>query len=93
MVTITIQIGNSDDKLFQSEWSNYVKAVRQVIQMHASEIHFFGGSSTWKEWQNVAWIVCVAEDDIPHLKNELITIREIFNQESIAWMIGDPEFI
>lgn len=93
MATITIQISNSDDKLSQPEWSNYVKAVRQVIQMRASEIHFFGGSPTWEKWQNVTWIVCVAEDDIPHLKNELITIREIFNQESIAWMIGNTEFI
>lgn len=93
MATVIIQIGNSDDKLSQSRWSDYVETARRIIQMQASEIHFFGGSLTWDTWQNVAWVIYITEEDAFNLKNELFLIRKKFGQDSVAWTIGDTEFI
>jgi len=42
MKTITIQIGNSDDKLSQASWSEFVERARQLISVHSRVVHFFG---------------------------------------------------
>lgn len=92
--TVVIQIGNTDDKLTQSEWSQYVEDMSRVIEMWATTIHFFGGSSTWEPWQNVAWVIECSQRNQLELQNELIPIiRHRFGQDSVAWTKGSTEFI
>lgn len=93
MKTITVQIGNSDDKLTQATWSIFVQDVRKVISDYCHAIYFFGGSSGWESWQNVAWIAECYEDRIPSLKKELAKMRVAYGQESVAYMEGETEFI
>jgi hypothetical protein len=95
MKTITIQIGNSDDKLSQKEWSEYISAVNMEINNSTeyTNIHFFGASASWESWQNACWVFEIEEFLAFNLRNNLIKIRELYKQNSIAWTEGDTSFI
>lgn len=93
MKTVIIQIGNSDDKLTQAQWSHYVESVRNEIEQIANEVHFFGGAPTWYPWQNVAWCIVCDESKIDLLGDRLIKVRESYKQGSVAFTIGKTVFI
>lgn len=93
MKTITVQIGNSDDKLTQEEWSKFVEATDKIIHYNSRTIHFWGGSVAWVKWQNVAWIFECEEEKISVLKDALWLIRSMYKQDSIAYTEGDTQFI
>lgn len=93
MKTVTIQIGNSDDKLSQERWSHYWETVDGDISDFAEETHFSASSHGWAPWQNHCWVICVKESNIPSLINRLTEIRKSFDQDSIAITIGDTQFI
>ena len=85
MTTITVQIGTSDDKLTQVQWSQYVERVHHHIEAHCLSLHFFGGSQNWTAWQNVAWVFECANSDVPSLKEGLTVARMAYGQESVAY--------
>jgi hypothetical protein len=94
MKTITIQTGNTDDKLTQDEWASFVEEIRKVIKHSFVAVHFFGAPPNWVGWQNAAWVfevysVEMAED----IKKKMIAIRDSYGQDSIAWTEGETEFI
>jgi hypothetical protein len=93
MKTITIQIGNSDNKLTQNDWAHYVESAKLSIESHANEVHFFGGPPNWYPWQNVAWVIAIKDEEIPTLKQSLAYVRHSYKQDSIALLIGETEFI
>jgi len=91
MKTITVQIGNSDNKLSQKQWHNFVKEVRTFIESRADEVHFFGGSSNWELWQNVTIIFNIKESE--NLKSLISQISKNYLQDAVAWTEGVTEFI
>ena len=91
--TAVVQIGNSDNKLTQDEWHNFVEKVHINIDIWAEKSHFFGGSPNWARWQNVSWVFEIEEKNTPALKKILCNLKEPFKQESIAWLEGDILFI
>ena len=93
MKTITIQIGNSDDKLTQAEWASFVRTMRSSILDSAHTVHFFGAPMNWENWQNAAWVIAIEEDRIPILKQEIIKVRQEFKQDSVAWTEGETLFV
>lgn len=93
MITITIQAGNTDNKLSQQEWSNFVRKLDGEIRFHAEDIHFFGGSENWALWQNVAWIIVTDRNRLEILKSQVMNTREAFYQSSVAWTEGATEFV
>lgn len=93
MKTITIQIGNSDNKLSQAEWAHYAQAVKLIVFNFARKIHFSGGSATWEPWQNIAWVIIPLNDDLQEFKEALIIVRQNFNQESMAFAVGETIFL
>lgn len=93
MKTISIQIGNSDNKLTQQEWGKFVREVNGAIEAHAAAVHFFGGPSNWSPWQNVAWVIECAEYMIPSLKDYLAKTKVAHQQDSIAYLEGEGLFI
>jgi hypothetical protein len=93
ITTVTVQIGNSDDKLTQAEWSNYVDNVHNKIREYAKQMHFFGGSPNWYAWQNACFVFEIDEKFYTELCSELKFIREFFEQGSIAIVRGNTEFI
>jgi len=93
MKTVVIQIGNSDDKLSQVSWAAFVLAVRTQILEHCRQVHFFGAPSNWERWQNAAWVFECDEEKIPALKLAVRDVRLCFDQDSIAWMEGETQFV
>lgn len=92
--TYTIQIGNSDNKLNQKNWSEFVRLVTFKICDHSSQIHFSAGSPSEAEWQNFCWVIDINDDEeLNWLKRDLTQLRMRFNQDSIALTAGITEFI
>jgi len=96
-MTITIQIGNSDNKLTQRRWADFVAAVSDRLEVYvedrSAEIHFFGAPHTWAQWQNAAWVVSIESDVLKFLRPELAYIARTFDQDSIALTVGETEFV
>ena len=93
MKTVTICIGNSDNKLTQQEWSNFIERVYVVMCDRSVAVHFSGFSAGDSPWQNVCWVAEVAKEDIEPLRAELKNVRERFKQDSVAFTAGETEFI
>jgi len=90
---ISVQAGNSDNKLTQQEWAALVATLNQAIEEYQKARHFFGGSITWAEWQNVCWVVETEEEDLPLLKRRLARIRAVYSQDSVCVLAGVAEFV
>lgn len=98
MQTITIQIGNTDDKLKQDEWSDFVGDIHMILEMMKErgliDIHFYGSSLPFEWWQNAAWVITASDDKhIEFLRSRITEIRKRYQQESAAWTRGFTEFI
>ena len=96
MKTITIQIGNSDDKLTQREWSNYVREMGDRVARYGGQIHFSGSSSPCAPWQNCCWVLEVARDattSVETLRAQVASVGKLFRQESVAFTVGETEFV
>ena len=90
--TATIQIGNTDNKLTQQEWSQFVEEMNKDISM--LEIHFSGFSLPDKPWQNACWVFCASEVIIDTLRKTILpSLCKEFKHESIALTVGDTEFV
>ena len=96
-MTATIQIGNTDDKLTQKRWSEYVDsvaaAVHKMILYNGAQAHFFAASCGTKVWQNACWVLEVVPESVLDLKCYLGDIRSRYDQDSVAFTIGEAEFI
>ena len=93
MKTVTIGIGNSDDKLTQVKWSNYVRTVDAIVASQHADVHFAGGSSAELPWQNYCWVLVIKEKQIQELKTSLVFLKTQYEQESIAFVVGNTELI
>lgn len=95
MKTVTLQIGNSDDKLSQQEWSNFICMVDETITMFRGNLHFSGGSAADKPWQNYCFVFELDEDILvtKSFQHQLKDIREKYKQDSIAWLEGNNLFV
>jgi hypothetical protein len=93
MKIITIQIGNSDNKLSQAKWAHYVQAIKLIVANFAYDTYFLGGSSTWEQWQNMCWVIAPLNDDLQEFKEALVNVRQNFNQESMAFTVGETIFL
>ena len=93
MKTVTIQIGNTDDKLTQTEWASFVLMMRTQILSHCKQVHFFGAPANWERWQNCAWIVECEDSKLDALKAAVADARNVFRQDSAAWTQGETQFV
>lgn len=93
MTTAVVQIGNSDDKLPQREWSRFIMEVGNVIDTGGTQIHFRGGSSPKSPWQNYCYVFEINDVDLLVLKKRLAVVAGKYRQDSIALTAGPTEFI
>jgi hypothetical protein len=99
MKTITLQIGNSDDKLTQAEWAEFVDAIDDAINRMVGglpgELHFSGGSANCAKWQNYCWVFTMTKDPTitSEFKRAISGIRIVCRQKSVAWTEGETSFI
>lgn len=89
----TIQIGNTDNKLTQQEWSEYVEAVHAATTVDGIETHFFASSEGSKPWQNACWVVAIRETELDPMLSSVKKIRKQYKQESVAIVLGDVRLI
>lgn len=91
--TVTLSIGNTDNKLTQQMWANFVEQVGSLIRAWGGVIHFFGGPANYEPYQNVAWIFEIEERNIGTVKERVRVIASIHRQDSVAWLEGITQFI
>jgi hypothetical protein len=90
-----IQVGNSDNRLTQSQWRDFCNDIHKLIQFCEGHIHFSAPSVGWADWQNACWVFELPEDNsyLSFLKFRIKDIRELYKQESIAWFCGKLELL
>lgn len=93
MKTITIQIGNTDDKLSQKQWAIFYAEVNHEVTQAKCQVHFAGPSPAQCPWQNACWVILIDGSEALTLRNALIPLRERFMQDSIAWTEGETQFV
>jgi hypothetical protein len=93
MKTVCVQIGNSDGKLTQQQWSEFVRKTEAAIQPHAFTIHFSGFSRPDAPWQNACWVADVQDDGVGPLTAALKETREGFGQDSVVVQVGETRFV
>lgn len=84
MQTICILIGNSDNKLPQEDWANFVLSVKEVLDRYFVKQHFFGGPPNYDLRQNACWIVDIAEQQLDSLQRALLDVRQRYTQDAAA---------
>lgn len=92
-MTITIQIGNSDNRLTQAEWSKFVRMMRAAIAPRCRGVHFEGAPANHAPWQNFARVVEATPKQVEDLRGAVACIRKIFRQDSAAFTVGTTEFV
>lgn len=92
-MTLTVLIGNSDDKLTQVEWSNFVRDVGERLKLYSTETHFSGGSAFDARWQNACWVVEIIPEYKDAIRNQLRVIRQAYRQDAAVVVFSNPEFI
>lgn len=92
-MTVTICIGNSDDKLTQKEWAHFVEAMDLEIGCVADKWYFRGGPETRNIRQNYAWIVNCQPEKLDKLREVVTNTRMDFKQDSAAFVVGETELI
>jgi hypothetical protein len=93
MKTVTVLIGNSDNKLTQDEWADFVNHIESIINAFNEEMFFSGGSSTRERWQNYGFVFSIEEKLIGQLVSKLSKRRAEYKQDSVAWVQGETKFI
>ena len=92
MQTAVVQIGNGDDKLSQSRWSDFAADVKAAVE-RAGKVHFSGGSHPFDPWQNACFVAELRSGGEGPLREELARLRDESVQESIAVIVAETEFI
>jgi len=90
---VYISVGNSDDKLSQVEWCNY------IIEMTARVVAIGHPHGQWASnpvgaYQNACWCVEFRTDaEAAEAREVAKEIREKYRQDSVAWAVAETEFI
>lgn len=93
-MNVYISIGNTDNKLTQQEWAEFVEAVESVLE--GAPLHGAWFSRSYAPWQNACWLMDISQSSpvfISDLKASLVHIATRFNQDSIAWAVAETEFL
>lgn len=88
MITVYVSIGNSDNKLPQAEWSEYVADFREAMERYADQILGEWYSLPDSAFQNACMGIELLPDDVDALTERLIDVRETYGQTSVAWSIA-----
>ena len=84
-MTVFIQIGNSDDKLTQRQWSSFVAETRRAVEKYGMLIGEWH-SRPDQPWQNACWMVNdLNPAERTWLKDGLSKLAHAFEQDSIAY--------
>ncbi len=99
--TYTVSIGNSDDKLSQKRWSDFIDGLGLVLaNLEISfpgdiDIHFFGFSNPAGQWQTTTAVfnAPATRDVNDEIRGRLANLAAKFDQDSIAVTVGTTTFV
>ncbi|RTK96549.1 MAG: hypothetical protein EKK64_03705 [Neisseriaceae bacterium] len=92
-ITVIVLIGNSDNKLTQKEWHYYASDVRTIIWIFEKETHFIGSTEPFSEYQSGCFVFVIEKEQLEELKNRLTLCKQRHNQNFIAMIVGNTQFI
>lgn len=100
-LTYTVSIGNSDDKLSQRRWSEFIDGLAVALaDLEADypgkiDIHFFGSSNPVSMWQTVTAVfnAPATREVNDAIRADLARLAAEFEQDSIALTIGNTTFV
>jgi hypothetical protein len=92
---VYVSIGNSDDKLSQAEWSEFVTETAARVASCATRIHGFWLSLPHGRWQNACWCLeFTTPGQMDEPREVAAELAAKYRQDSIAWAeISRTEFI
>ena len=92
MKTVTIQIGNTDNKLTQQGWAEFVERTRgyleYYVEEHLADMHFSASSEGSQPWQNAAFVLAFATERLTRLRSDLSALAATYSQDSIALTVA-----
>jgi hypothetical protein len=92
--SVAVLIGNSDDRLGQAQWAQYVSDVGVLFRVACFKVHFEGFPAADGPWQNACWVGEIEHDKLPELRDELRKARTRHNQDAAALIVaGAAEMI
>ncbi|MCU1687848.1 MAG: hypothetical protein JWQ81_8587 [Amycolatopsis sp.] len=94
LITVYVSIGNSDDKLTQRSWYDFVRDYRRAMHSHAKQVYGEWYSASDSEYQNACMAVAVPADWVGALRCQLTKMRTYYDQDSVAWaVVAETELI
>lgn len=92
MTTVYVSIGNSDDKLTQARWAQFLWNFRDCMGRAATQVYGEWLSAPDSSYQNAC--VAIATETPLTLKAALAALAHEYGQDSIAWAEApETEFI
>lgn len=91
-----VSIGNSDDKLGQAQWAEFIADMEAAVEEHTSHTHGRWFSEPNSQWQSACWCVEFDEEDLRpyyHFRDQLRTFAEYYDQDSIAFATATTELL
>lgn len=82
---VYICIGNSDDKLSQRQWRDFIDDIRGWVHTFAQAIHGEWFSEPVSKWQNACWCVEVHDENAQEFKDKLRKLAAAYDQDSIIF--------
>lgn len=93
-MTVYVSIGNSDDKLTQREWADFIEATLGVVSKWESAKHGVWYSEPLSNYQNMCICAEVPDHAMGALRLDLHDCGSDFRQDSIALaVVSETEFI
>lgn len=93
MVTIYISIGNSDNKLTQEEWADFIDEIDELLDVYHLVGRWFSAPDS--EYQNACWCVTIPPTGGAHafIRGALRGLAERYRQDSIVLAKAETEFV
>ena len=86
-----ICIGNSDNKLTQKRWAEFIEDIDLCAKLF--QVHGRWFSAPDSQFQNAAWCIEGSKPQIDALRPVLALMAKRYEQDSIALTVGEPEFV
>lgn len=83
--TVFVSLGNSDDRLKQRQWADFVSRAEVLVRLHTSVVHGVWFSAPASRWQNACICFEISPDRAAALASDLVNLRQSMRQDSIAW--------
>lgn len=92
MPTVTLCLGNTDNKLTQQRWSHYVAAIRSLVEYYGRP-HFTGCSNPDAPVQNACVVFTINDAALAALRDRLPAVLRRYEQNSVAIVVGETELL